>query len=1148
MLPQTSRKLSSSADIAAHSARLAAVQKLRRTRLFFSRLRSRLTQAPLKRCKNLLRQKLTKKSQLTWFNADTKRRNAEHFKSNLPHRVVRVTTSGATLALRPVSTPSVLHAKHTRIKAARLIRCYRLTGSRVNVALLKHTRKNKQATRKLAYLRRCHARYYRPKFRRAFRAVRLALLRLSSAPAQSKHLICRTRVFRRARRLRYNQKPLFYTDCFAPVRLWSVSRRSQLVKTLWQKYQRKISKRNARFARYRLQRRLKNKAKRQKQQSRKNKRTPLSKPLTSVEILKVRRKGRIIRRNRKKQEVFKTKRAQHIARWKWRINTAKRKFLFAKGKVSKITKLIKLIRVQSSSQKKLKWRVALRKKSCRFARAVKVLRVKARLRKTRRRLKVLRRLQRAKCRLTRVTRRRNLHNLVRRLKFLQKRKTLRLTQRKLFRSRKLLLPYRCCKPLVAIPQYRFRNRRSARTRAWAHLIFEAAKLANLKNYSKQSKTEVKTTLQAPKNLSRLAVFGFARAAMNFRLRALRHRRLRLTRRRSWGLLASKLHLIRSNSRRLRYTRLQQIRARQPLHRRLHSRFRSYLRTRLRRAVRRRRAWLLVTRRRKRRRGRLKRRRVFRLRRKFIRKLRFRRYSVWYRRWKWRYHRTLKFLARPYKLPRDVVWNRAPRRFLSLVRLPPSLRKLKKQLQRRKALKLKKLNRPKSKREQQKEFKLKQRQLKAKRARKLKGKHDFRTHLPTARRYRRRCLVRKWQTRLIYALWPRKFRRGNYDTVRNVQHRATFTQRRYLFAKKIFDARRPPWGKPPRDPRQRRRRWGRRHAPRTGADLVLRRKTPVSWRRLHLPQWEGERTRTGRIYRLLYNKSKKIKTWISRRLQANRYQVFGKNYAMQGRIRSYFAAPFRGASTLFRIRLRLLKRPGSWRKWSRRARLPKILATLPGRTRCLFVSEELCMRRIIMNSCARPTARPTRAALGFGVKTSFACSNYSTELQQSLVASPEKILHFRSRFPQYSVNTHRRTHAEGASPRKQLVRCILHARAKFTKKQLLRRYFYDQAQGRTRKKSRGLIRNRFYSRLSKIVKILAQTARRELRSVKRSSPVCARKHKKLSAQWNIWFNSRAKNTKQMVYRSALKACFTYRRNAYAAHNETLIQDLKDVYTW
>jgi hypothetical protein len=219
MIPQSPRKPSPSVNIATHSARLTAVQKLRRTRLFFSRLRSRLTQAPLKRCKDLLRQKLTNKSQLLWFNSSAKSKTAEHFKSNLYHKVIRITVNSATLALRPVSAPSVLQAKHSRIKTARLIRRYRLTSSRVNVTLLKHSRKKKQVTRKLAYLRRCHARYYRPKFRKAFRAVRLALLRLSFAPAQNKHLICRTRVFQRARRLRYNQKALSSIPYFASVRL-----------------------------------------------------------------------------------------------------------------------------------------------------------------------------------------------------------------------------------------------------------------------------------------------------------------------------------------------------------------------------------------------------------------------------------------------------------------------------------------------------------------------------------------------------------------------------------------------------------------------------------------------------------------------------------------------------------------------------------------------------------------------------------------------------------------------------------------------------------------------------------------------------------------------------------------------------------------
>jgi hypothetical protein len=222
----------------------------------------------------------------------------------------------------------------------------------------------------------------------------------------------------------------------------------------------------------------------------------------------------------------------------------------------------------------------------------------------------------------------------------------------------------------------------------------------------------------------------------------------------------------------------------------------------------------------------------------------------------------------------------------------------------------------------------------------------------------------------------------------------------------------------------------------------------------------------------------------------------------------------------------------------------MLAALPGRTRRLFISTELSMRRIIMNSRARPTARPTRAALGFGVSANFAYNTYSTELQQSLVVAPEKTLHFSSRLSRYSVNTH----AESTSPHSQLVRCILNTRAKLIKKQLLRRYSYKQSLGRTRR-PRGLNRKRFYSKLvRKAIKNLAQTAQRELKAVKKPFPVCARKYKKLSAQWNAWFNSRAKNTKQVVYRSALKACFTRRRNAYTTHNETLIQDLKDVYTW
>jgi hypothetical protein len=285
--------------------------------------------------------------------------------------------------------------------------------------------------------------------------------------------------------------------------------------------------------------------------------------------------------------------------------------------VLKITKLIKLIRAQSSSKKKSKRQLAFRRKTRRFAQIAGVLRVKARLRKTRQRLKVFRRLQRAKYRLARITRRRNLHNLVRRLKFLQKRKTLRSVQRRLFRSRRFLPFYRCCGFSVATPQYHLRNRRSARSRAWAHLISQAARFNRLKSYSKQPKTGVRATLQDPKNLSRLEVFGLTRAAVSFRLRVLRHRGQRLIRRKSRGFLVRKSQLARLNSRRLRHTRLQQIRARQPLHRRLHAKFRYYLRTRLRRAVRRRRAWLLVTRRRKRRRGRLKRRRVLRLRRKFV---------------------------------------------------------------------------------------------------------------------------------------------------------------------------------------------------------------------------------------------------------------------------------------------------------------------------------------------------------------------------------------------------------------------------------------------------------------------------------------------------------------------------------------------------
>jgi hypothetical protein len=159
-----------------------------------------------------------------------------------------------------------------------------------------------------------------------------------------------------------------------------------------------------------------------------------------------------------------------------------------------------------------------------------------------------------------------------------------------------------------------------------------------------------------------------------------------------------------------------------------------------------------------------------------------------------------------------------------------------------------------------------------------------------------------------------------------------------------------------------------------------------------------------------------------------------------------------------------------------------------------------MRRIIVNSCAQPTARPTRAALSFGVTTNFAYNNYSTELQQSLVVAPENILHFRSRFSRYSVYAHRRARAENTSPCSQLVHCILRARAKFVKNQLLKRHSYRQSLGRTRKQPRGLTRRRFYRRLlNKTIKNLAQTAQCELRTAKRRFPTGTREYKKVSAQ-------------------------------------------------
>jgi hypothetical protein len=216
VISQPLSKSSSPTSTTARSARRIALQKLRRTRLFYSRLRSRLIQAPLKRRKNLLRQKQLNKNRLIRLNAKAKARGAHHFSDYPPRRFVRTTTTTAVLALRPAAMPAALAANRARKNVTLLVRRYRLTDSRSNITLLKYARKNRQATRKFTYLTRCHAPYYRPKFRKAFRAVRLTILRSSSALAANKRFNCRNRVLGGAERFRFSRK---FFSFFAPTRL-----------------------------------------------------------------------------------------------------------------------------------------------------------------------------------------------------------------------------------------------------------------------------------------------------------------------------------------------------------------------------------------------------------------------------------------------------------------------------------------------------------------------------------------------------------------------------------------------------------------------------------------------------------------------------------------------------------------------------------------------------------------------------------------------------------------------------------------------------------------------------------------------------------------------------------------------------------------
>jgi hypothetical protein len=308
---------------------------------------------------------------------------------------------------------------------------------------------------------------------------------------------------------------------------------------------------------------------------------------------------------------------------------------------------------------------------------------------------------------------------------------------------------------------------------------------------------------------------------------------------------------------------------------------------------------------------------------------------------------------------------------------------------------------------------------------------------------------------------------------------------------------------------------------------------VSWRRQQLPQWEDELIGFNRAQQLLLNKNKKIKTWLSRRLQATRYRVLTQS-------QQYFAAPFCGARFSFYLRVRLKKRPDRWRWWKKSVRAPQAITSFPENAQHLSVPKATVLHRIAINSRTRFALRCTRRNPNFDTAAKRNAPNYSYELQQTLAVATDKFLHSRKHRSQRNASKYPTIYAEGGSSHTKILRLILHARTKSIRRRLLKDYASS---------------SEVSGGLKKIIKNLTQVVRQNFNvpspDVDNAAPSrsAARRHKKAYGQWNVWFNSRAKTTKRMFYRTARQVCFRRRqRNHRAKHKENLLLALEDLYTW